>query len=81
MIAGLLNWIGDKLTAIRTESGQLAASASALLSTNSPSWIENPAVSMIGMNLPGRIKPRVGCCHLTNASKPSTSRVPVLTIG
>jgi hypothetical protein len=43
---------------LRSRSNDAARVAS--LSTNSPSWIENPAVSMIGMNLPGRMSPRVG---------------------
>ena len=63
----------------RSRSSDAARAAS--LSTNSPNCVENPPVSMIGMNLPGRINPRVGCCHRTSASNPSTSRLPVLTIG
>ena len=41
-------------------SGQVAASAQAVRSTHSPSWMISPVSSAIGMNSAGEIRPRIG---------------------
>ena len=77
----LLNWTGETLTASLMSSGQVAASAQAVVSTHSPSWLIRPVSSAIGMNSAGEIMPRSGCRQRTSASQPVILLSPRLTQG
>ena len=66
----LLNWTGETLTATLMSSGQVAASAQAVVSTHSPSWLIRPVSSATGMNSAGEIMPRSGWCQRSSASQP-----------
>ena len=81
MMCGSLNWTGDRLTAIRTCSGQRVASASAVRNTNVPILPIMPHSSANGMNFSGEMAPRTGWFQRTNASKPAISSLAARTIG
>ena len=66
--AGLANWIGDTLTATRTEPGQRAASRHAVRSTHSPIASISPHSSATGMKSAGETSPRVGWFQRISAS-------------
>ena len=66
--AGFANWIGDTLTATRTFSGHIAASAQAVRSTHSPIASISPHSSATGMKSAGLTAPRVGWFHRNSAS-------------
>ena len=58
---------------MRTWSGQVAASAQAVRSTQSPSSLIRPVSSATGMNSAGEIMPRSGWRQRNSASQPETS--------
>ena len=75
------NWIGDRLTATRTSSGQRAHSMQAWRSTQSPISTIRPISSATGMNSAGEIMPRSGCGQRSSASQVEMRLVCMLNSG
>src|SRR5664280_3813746 len=67
-----INWVGERLTATLTPSGQVAASAQACRSTHSPREAMSPFSSATGINSVGSTIPRSGWCQRSRASQPLT---------
>ena len=55
--------------------------AHAVSSTHSPIGMIRPVSSARGMNWAGETMPSSGCCQRTRASKPTSSRLSMSTLG
>ena len=79
--SGSTNWIGDRLTAMRTLLGPFGRFEAGGAQHPFADLRIRPASSASGMNMSGEIDPRVGWCQRTSASKPEISSLRALTIG
>ena len=81
---GVRNWRADTLIATYGESSDVPhvrAAAIAFRMTHSPIGAMSPDSSATSMNWSGDSRPRLGCSHRSNASKPAGRPSSRATIG